>query len=213
MAAPGAGFGVSFKDIIISGGPTLALLICLSIYSVALIWERWKTFRRSTGDLSRLAEKLKAMLSQGSLADAVALCRTHKGAASAVVMASLTGSSDKAERKRSAERAIERAVADMQKGLTVLGTVASVAPFIGLFGTVIGVMRAFRDLASAAGAGPGVVAIGISEALVCTAAGIFVAIPALAAYNYFNLMSSRFADEMGWLSEEIIEKLSEKVHR
>ncbi|MBI5622864.1 MAG: MotA/TolQ/ExbB proton channel family protein [Elusimicrobia bacterium] len=213
MAAPGAGFNVGIKDIIVSGGPTLALLIFLSIYSVALIWERWKTFRKSSGELSRLSDKLRAMLQSGSLAEAVALCRAHKGAASSVVMASLTGSPDKAERKRSAERAIERAAADLQKSLTTLGTIASVAPFIGLFGTVIGVMRAFRDLASAAGAGPGVVAIGISEALVCTAAGIFVAIPALAAYNYFNLQASRFSDEMGWLSEEIIEKLSEKAHR
>ncbi|MBI4678080.1 MAG: MotA/TolQ/ExbB proton channel family protein [Elusimicrobia bacterium] len=213
MAAPGAGFNVGFKDIIISGGPTLALLAFLSVYSVALIWERWKTFRRSAGDLQRLGEKLKGMLQQGNLTDAVALCKTHKGLASGVVMASLTGSPNRDDRKRAAERAVERATADLEKGLTALGTIASVAPFIGLFGTVIGVMRAFRDLATAAGAGPGVVAIGISEALVCTAAGIFVAIPALAAYNYFNQRSAKFAEEMSWISEEIIEKLSEKAVR
>ena len=92
-----------------------------------------------------------------------------------------------------------------------LGTIASVSPFIGLFGTVIGVMRAFKDLASAAGAGPGVVAVGISEALVCTAAGLFVAIPAVAFYNYFRHQSSRMAEELGWISEEIIETLSERA--
>jgi biopolymer transport protein ExbB/TolQ len=74
-------------------------------------------------------------------------------------------------------------------------------------------MRAFRDLAGAAGAGPGVVAIGISEALVCTAAGLFVAIPAVFAYNYFNQRSQRFCEEMGWISEEILESLSQKAHR
>ncbi|MBI5209172.1 MAG: MotA/TolQ/ExbB proton channel family protein [Elusimicrobia bacterium] len=213
MAAPGPGFGVGVKDIIVSGGPTLALLAGLSVYSVALIWERWKTYQRSAGDLARLVDKLRAMIQQGSLADAVGLCKGHKGLASGVVMASLTGSPDREDRKRSTQRAIERALAELQKGLTALGTIASVAPFIGLFGTVVGVMRAFRDLASAAGAGPGVVAIGISEALVCTAAGIFVAIPALAAYNYFNHRSARFAEELGWIAEEIIEKLSEKSAR
>jgi biopolymer transport protein ExbB/TolQ len=64
-------------------------------------------------------------------------------------------------------------------------------------------------LAGAAGAGPGVVAIGISEALVCTATGLFVAIPAVAAYNYFNNRADRFAEEMDWISSEILEHLAE----
>jgi len=68
-------------------------------------------------------------------------------------------------------------------------------------------------LASAAGAGPGVVAIGISEALVCTAAGLFVAIPAVAAYNYFNHQASRFGEEMAWVSDEVLDSLTERARR
>ena len=128
-------------------------------------------------------------------------------------MASLTGSTNRDERKRAIEREVERAVATLQKGTTLLGTVATVAPFIGLFGTVVGVMRAFRDLASAAGAGPGVVAIGISEALVCTAAGLFVAIPAVAAYNYLNHRAARFGEDLSWACDEVLDSLTEKARK
>ncbi|MBI5287324.1 MAG: MotA/TolQ/ExbB proton channel family protein, partial [Deltaproteobacteria bacterium] len=73
----------------------------------------------------------------------------------------------------------------MERYLGILGTIGSTAPFVGLFGTVLGIIRAFRDLAEASGAGPSVVADGIAEALVATAAGLFVAVPAVIAYNYF----------------------------
>src|SRR3989338_5226960 len=164
------GFNVGIKDIILSGGVPLLVMVLLSIYSIALIWERWRFFKRSTAELKEFLGRLRRIREGGDLAEA-----------------------------------------GMQRGMPTLGTIASTAPFIGLFGTVVGVMRAFKDLAGAAGAGPGVVAIGISEALVCTAAGLFVAIPAVAAYNYFNNRTQRFAEEMSWVSEEILESLSEKT--
>ncbi|OGR82424.1 MAG: hypothetical protein A3J74_07975 [Elusimicrobia bacterium RIFCSPHIGHO2_02_FULL_57_9] len=205
------GFNVGIKDIILSGGVPLLVMVLLSIYSIALIWERWRFFKRSTAELKEFLGRLRRIREGGDLAEAVTLCRSHKGPASSIVMASLSGPTNREERRRCAQRAIDRAAAGMQRGMPTLGTIASTAPFIGLFGTVVGVMRAFKDLAGAAGAGPGVVAIGISEALVCTAAGLFVAIPAVAAYNYFNNRTQRFAEEMSWVSEEILESLSEKT--
>jgi biopolymer transport protein ExbB len=74
----------------------------------------------------------------------------------------------------------------MEKNLLVLGTLGNNAPFIGLFGTVLGIIKAFNDLAIAGTSGPTVVMRGVSEALVATAAGLFIAIPAVAAYNYFQ---------------------------
>ena len=207
------GFNVSVREIITSGGPTLAFLILLSIYSVALIWERFRFFRRQTSGLKPFLNKIRRSAQEGNFSEAITLCHSYQGSASLVVMASLVGPTGREERKRSAERATERAVTLMQNRITTLGTIASTAPFIGLLGTVVGVMRAFRDLAGAAGAGPGVVAIGISEALVCTAAGLLVAIPAVFAYNYFNQQAARFADEMNWLSEEILENLSKKPQK
>jgi len=207
------GFHVGVMDILVSGGVTLLFLIALSIYSLALIWERWRFYGRSLSGLPQFLEKVRGILTGGQLNDAVAACRAHKGLASGVVMASLVGPTARDDRKRSAQRAAERAASQLQQRVAILGTIASTAPFIGLFGTVVGVMRAFKDLAGAAGAGPGVVAIGISEALVCTATGLLVAIPAVWAYNYFNSRTTRFLDEMAWISEEVLETLSEKAHR
>ena len=74
----------------------------------------------------------------------------------------------------------------MEKNLLVLGTLGNNAPFIGLFGTVLGIIKAFNDLAIAGTSGPTVVMRGVSEALVATAVGLLIAIPAVAAYNYFQ---------------------------
>jgi biopolymer transport protein ExbB/TolQ len=201
-------FHVSVKDILVSGGATLWLLIGLSIYSIALMWQRWRFVRSATDGERALLSKLRSLMDSGKLSDAVKLCQAHKGLAGPILLASLTGSPNREERKRAVEREVERAVAALQKGTTLLGTVATVAPFIGLFGTVVGVMRAFRDLAGAAGAGPGVVAIGISEALVCTAAGLLVAIPAVAAYNYLNHRAVRFGEDLTWACDEVLESLA-----
>jgi len=88
--------------------------------------------------------------------------------------------------------------------LAVLGTIANVAPFIGLFGTVIGVIRAFQAIAVKASAGPSVVASGIAEALFATAAGLFVAIPAVIAYNYFLKRSRKLSLELGRIATLLV---------
>lgn len=199
---------VGMKDIIIAGGPVLAGMLLLSVYCAALVWERWKYFARMTGGYETFLSRVRQLAADGKLNDAAQLARTHKGLAAGVVVATLSGPSNRDDRRRAAERAIGRAVSELEKGLSTLGTIASVAPFIGLFGTVIGVMRAFKDLAGAAGAGPGIVAVGISEALVCTAAGLLVAIPAVAAFNHFNTKLARFSEELGWMAEEVLENLS-----
>jgi biopolymer transport protein ExbB/biopolymer transport protein TolQ len=201
------------KEILVAGGPVLIFMILLSIYCVALIWERYKFFKRSTGGAVDFLAKVRAAADAGKLPDAAALAKSHKGLASSVVMATLSGPTNRDERRRAAERASQRAVAELERGIATLGTIASVAPFIGLFGTVIGVMRAFRDLASAAGAGPGLVAVGISEALICTAAGLLVAIPAVAAFNHFNQRISQFEAELRWMIDEVLDGLAERAHR
>jgi biopolymer transport protein ExbB/TolQ len=201
------------KDILVAGGPILAGMLALSVYCVALIWERWKFFARSTGGYRDFLSRVRAAAAAGKLQDAASLAKSHKGLAAAVVTATLTGPTHREERQRAAQRAIGRAVSELERGMGTLGTIASVAPFIGLFGTVVGVMRAFHDLAAAAGAGPGLVAVGISEALVTTAAGLLVAIPAVAAFNHFNTSIARFQEELGWTVEEVLDGLSERAAR
>ncbi|HBL18631.1 MAG TPA: hypothetical protein DD417_18195 [Elusimicrobia bacterium] len=202
-------FHVGFKDIVSAGGFTLGVLIVLSVYSLGLVWQKLVVYRRVIGPLPGLVDRLRRIVESGKLAEAVALCKAAKGPAADVVMAALRGPSGKEERRAATERALEREVAVLERGLPVLGTIGSTAPFIGLFGTVLGVMRAFRDLAGAANAGPGVVAVGISEALIATAAGLFVAIPAIVAYNYFTSRANRFSDELRWITDEILDRLAE----
>lgn len=84
-------------------------------------------------------------------------------------------------------------ISRLERFLGALGTIGATAPFIGLFGTVIGIIRAFSDLAIAEGASPSAVADGIAEALVATATGLFVAVPAVMAYNYFVRRASKCA--------------------
>ena len=204
---------MGIKHAILTGGFTLAVLAALSVYSLAVVWERWNFYKKSLAGLPHFLSRLRHILSAGDLKEAVTLCQRHPGPAAEVVMAALVGPPGKEERRNAAERALERSFSQLQRRLPMLGTVGSVAPFIGLFGTVLGVMRAFKDLASAAGAGPGVVAVGISEALIATAAGLFVAIPAIVAYNYFTTRANAFSDELSWAVEEILDHLTEKVSR
>jgi biopolymer transport protein ExbB/TolQ len=105
---------------------------------------------------------------------------------------------------RAIDRVKEREVANMKKGLGGLGTISSGAPFIGLFGTVVGIINAFRSMAASGQGGLGAVSAGISEALVTTAAGLLVAIPALMVYNYFTNTIEQFVVDMNDVSSELI---------
>lgn len=201
---------IGLKQIVSAGGPVLFLLIALSIYSLALLYERWTFYRKATKGLDGFVSRLRQTLAKGDLKETLDLAKRFDGPAGEVVVASLVGPAGKEERKRGAERVLERQMARLHRRLHFLGSVGSTAPFIGLFGTVLGVMRAFRDLAGAAGAGPGVVAIGISEALIATAAGLFVAIPAVLGYNYFLSRSEHYANELRWLTDEILDQLTER---
>jgi biopolymer transport protein ExbB/biopolymer transport protein TolQ len=200
------------KEILVAGGPVLAGMILLSVYCLALIWERWKFFAKVLGGYPEMLQRVRAASEAGKFQDAAQAAKGYRGLAGGVILASLTGSTRREERQRAAQRALGRAASELERGMSVLGTIASVAPFIGLFGTVIGVMRAFRDLGAAANGGAGLVAVGISEALVCTAAGLLVAIPAVAAYNHFNQRILRFSDDMAWMVDEILDGLAEKAH-
>src|SRR5258708_18944327 len=98
----------------------------------------------------------------------------------------------------------------LERFLAVLGTLGNISPFIGLFGTVVGIIKAFRDLAASGTGGPAVVASGIAEALVSTAAGLLVAIPAAVLYNYFMGKLKRLTVEMEVSSARLIVLLGAK---
>jgi biopolymer transport protein ExbB/biopolymer transport protein TolQ len=115
------------------------------------------------------------------------------------------------------QRALERAEAivhaELKRGISGLATIGSTAPFVGLFGTVVGIINAFKGISTEKSTGLGAVAGGISEALVTTAIGLFVAIPAVWMFNYFTGKIEAFDVEMGNSSSELIDYFLKRSQR
>ena len=174
------------KSLALTGGDWViyGLLAC-SVLAVAVLFERGLLLRRETLDFDALrAALLKGM--GGEMGAIEKIVSQHSGAAARILKTALTHSHSGPEGVEDllvASSLEERA--RLEKRLLILGTLGSNAPFVGLFGTVLGVIKAFHDL-SASTAGPEVVMQGLSEALIATAVGLFVAIPCVVGYNYFQ---------------------------
>ena len=194
------------------------LLCLLSVYSLAVSVERWLTFQKAKHQSVKFALEVGQLLKQDKLREAIDLAKKYKHSHVAkVVSAGLLEFAYEAhgaaaqghDTVAAAERAIERAAmmttADLKKGLGGLATIATTAPFIGLLGTVIGIINAFRGMAASGAGGLGSVSAGIAEALVTTALGLFVAIPAVWLYNLFLNKIERFQVEMSNSSSELID--------
>ena len=164
----------------------LWLLIGLSVLSVAVMVERG-IYLRAGGDADRLARELGALLRRGDVEGARQMVNGQRAPAAIVAAAGLDhfdrGSDAVGEAMASAK---SRLRTEMERNLGVLGTLGNNAPFIGLFGTVLGIIKAFADLARNQAGGAGAVMSGISEALVATGVGLMVAIPAVIAFNFFQ---------------------------
>jgi biopolymer transport protein ExbB len=164
----------------------LWLLIGLSVLSVAVMVER-AIYLRAGGDADRLARELGALLRSGDVEVARQTVNGQRAPAAIVAAAGLDhferGSDAVAEAMASAKARLRT---EMERNLGVLGTLGNNAPFIGLFGTVLGIIKAFADLARNQAGGAGAVMGGISEALVATGVGLMVAIPAVIAFNFFQ---------------------------
>jgi biopolymer transport protein ExbB len=164
----------------------LWLLLCLSVLSVTIMVER-AFFLRARGNADALAHELAGLLKTGDLHAARATIAGQTAPAALVARAGLENYTRGPEATGEAMAAAKARIrVDMEKNLGVLGTLGNNAPFIGLFGTVLGIIKAFADLSKNQGGGANAVMAGISEALVATAVGLMVAIPAVIAFNYFQ---------------------------
>lgn len=170
----------------------LYLLIFLSILSVAIMVERALFFRANSSAWDKLSAGVEPLLRSGNLKDLSELVGSWPGSEAEVLRAGLEGArKDRYAAERMVEAALSTERQRMEKRVSVLGTLGNNAPFIGLFGTVLGIIRAFNDLSLDVKGGASAVMAGISEALVATAMGLFVAIPAVIAYNYFMRRTTR----------------------
>jgi biopolymer transport protein ExbB len=163
------------------------LLVVLSIISVAVIIERTYYILASRGDIEGLMRELFALLQRGNLKGAAKLLqesKTFEAKIALVGIASAESGPEAARERMAAEQQLARL--QMERNLAFLGTVGNNAPFVGLLGTVIGVIRAFHTLDETAGRVTAGLMADIGEALVATAIGILVALPAVAGFNLFQ---------------------------
>jgi biopolymer transport protein ExbB/TolQ len=201
------------------------LLFIMSIWSLAVIIDRALYFSAARKQSREFAPKVAGALKEGRLDEAIKVAdRSKKSHLAEVVTAGLTefrsfgsGGAITAEQVESSKRALERSEAivhaKLKKGLGGLATIGSTAPFIGLFGTVVGILNAFQKIATTKSQGIAVVAGGISEALVTTAFGLLVAIPAVMTFNYFTNKVEAFDVEMDNSSSELVDYFIKQSHR
>jgi biopolymer transport protein ExbB len=165
----------------------LWLLIGLSVLSVTVMVERGISLRTAAPDFEALSRKVLALLGKGELdaaREALGRPRSPEVRVALIGLAELSRGRNAAAEAMASARSRERLT--LERNLGVLGTLGNNAPFIGLFGTVLGIIRAFADLAKNQAGGAGPVMTGISEALVATAVGLLVAIPAVIFFNIFQ---------------------------
>jgi biopolymer transport protein ExbB/biopolymer transport protein TolQ len=205
-----AQMGVLAKAVVI-------ILFLMSAWSIGIMIDRYLAHSGARKQSRAFAPAVAGALREGKLDEAIKIADRHKKSHLAkVVVAGLQEfrahqmSGDiSGEEIEASRRALERAAAivhaELKRGVSVLATIGATAPFVGLFGTVVGIINAFKGISTEKSTGLGAVAGGISEALVATAIGLFVAIPAVWAYNYFTEKVQAFDVEMDNSSSELID--------
>lgn len=180
------------------------LLLC-SIVSLAVIFERSWTILRASRASANLQRLVFEALDSGSYSDASALSRRDPSPLGNIFKAILAATNETNEmRERAAARRQTEGVRSLKRFVWLLGTIGSLAPFIGLFGTVVGIMRAFESMAATGSGGFAVVAAGISEALIATAAGIFVGVLSIFAYNALSVRIANLGAQWREWSDDLI---------
>ena len=202
------------------GKGVVIILLLMSIWSLTIAVERLWRFQKAKRESLQVALGVTPLLREHKLDQAISFTKDKKFRHShlaRVLAAGLTEFQYETSQQlpedfdvvESGKRAIERetlmTTAEMKKGLGNLATISTTAPFVGLFGTVIGIINAFRGMAISGSGGLGAVSAGIAEALATTALGLFVAVPAVWMYNYFLNKIERFQVEMSNSSSQLVD--------
>lgn len=181
------------------------LMLILSVISITTMVERWAFFRRRSDDIEELGEQLLALLERGDQEAALARLTRSRSVEASVLKNGLRYLHATPEAVQDAiDGQMLRERRELERGMTFLGTLGNNAPFIGLMGTIIGVIIAFQKLGSSqAAAGMGAVMGGIAEALVATGVGLFVALPAVVAYNIAQKAITDIDDNVAAIAKDI----------
>lgn len=184
---------------------TMIILVACSVIVLTFIFERWLFFKHTSVDADRFFIKIKDAFRNDGVEKAISVCNNSLSPLAAVIKSGLeeVESNTSAASEMMDATAIEQRT-KLEKNLNVLGTLGTIAPFIGLFGTVVGIIRAFHSLAVSGSAGPSVISAGIAEALITTAAGLVVAVPAVIFYNYFLRRVNTIMNEIESVSKKVL---------
>ena len=199
------------------------VLAIMSVYSLTIMIQKWWGLRKAQQETRKFAPEFSQFLEEDNLTEAIKLAEGYKkshvarvlgGALTEIKPLILDGSVTVAD-INSAERAVERemlmTIVQLKRGLGVLATVGSTAPFVGLLGTTMGIVNAFTGMAASGSGGLSAISAGVAEALITTAFGLLVAIPAVWAYNYFTTKIDNLTAEMTYSSKEMIDYLIKGV--
>ncbi|HLH74130.1 MAG TPA: MotA/TolQ/ExbB proton channel family protein [Chloroflexota bacterium] len=226
-----AGGGTSFdlismwKNMGIPAKLVVIVLFIMSAYSIGVMIDRFMAYSSARKQSRAFAPAVAGALREGKLDEAVKIADRYKRSHLAkVVVAGLQefqahqlSSEIPGEEIDASKRALERASAivhaELKRGISGLATIGSSAPFVGLFGTVLGIINAFKGISTEKSTGLGAVAGGISEALVTTALGLLVAIPAVWMFNYYTSKVEAFDVEMENSSSELIDYFLKRSQR
>src|SRR3989454_6855062 len=200
------------------------ILFIMSAWSVGVMIDRLLMYSAARKQSRVFVQQVAGALREGKLDEAISIAECTKKTHIAKVVAtglsefqSASAQVSETEVIEAAKRGLERSVAivhaEMKRGVAGLATIGSTAPFVGLFGTVVGIINAFKGISNEKSTGLGAVAGGISEALVTTAIGLFVAIPAVWMFNYFTGKIEAFDVEMGNSSSELIDYFLKRSQR
>ncbi len=194
------------------GGVTIHLLLFFSVLSFTIIIERFLYYRKRSKPVREVfMAGVSGGISKGDISKALEVCKNTDTPFSKVVYSGLLlHGHNEVVVSNAMEREVTVETIKLEKFTSIVGTIGSTAVYVGLFGTVLGIIRAFHDIAKIGSGGFNVVVNGISEALVCTAAGLAVAVPAVIAYNYFVKKVDGFITDMELCASETMDLLSLK---
>ncbi len=203
--------GGTFWKLMNEGGPVMWPLLAFSVIAAAVVAERLYALWRARINVHEFLPKVrKALVVNRSIRDAVKVCEEYRGPVASILKAGLM---KYGRPKEDIEKTIENAalfeMGRLERGLAVLATTANVAPLLGFFGTVTGMMAGFDALAAQGLSNPGAVATGIKEALTTTAGGLAVAIPTQLAYNYFMSRINKFVRDIETAANMLLETFGE----
>ena len=197
-----------------------SILLLMATMSLAVVVERWVALIRAKGETRRFLRSVVPLLADTDYPKAALLAAGHKASPFARLIGPILKKLSSTEEKnlsrvelarREAERQKEAVGEELRRGMGVLASVGSVAPFVGLLGTVVGIITAFQGIATTGSGGLGAVSAGIAEALVETALGLMVAIPAVLFFNQLNNKINVVETELARRTGELLDEL-ENTH-